>query len=71
MVQHCLVPKYLFKHKQKVGPAKCPSTGNWTKKPQHDHRMEYHITANRKGITLHAIVWMNYEDLVLNELNKP
>lgn len=33
--------------------------------------MEYYITANRKGIMLHAIGWMNYENLVLNELNKP
>lgn len=54
-----MVPKYLSKHKQKVGPTKCPFTGNWTKKPQHNHRMEYYITANRKGIMLHVIAWIN------------
>lgn len=59
MVQHCVVPRYLSKHKQKVGPTKCPFTGNWTKKPRHNHRMEYYITANRKGVMFHVIAWMN------------
>ena len=35
------------------------------------HRMEYYATLKRKEILTHATIWMNPEDLKLNEVSQP
>ena len=32
--------------------------------------MEYYPTLKRKEILIHAVTWMNLEDVMLNEINQ-
>ena len=42
----------------------------WVNKMWYNHAMEYHPAFKRKEILAHAVVWMNFEDIMRSEISR-
>ena len=49
---------------------KCPSTEEWIKKKWYIYTMEYYSAIKRKGIREFAAMWMDVENIMLNDVRQ-
>ena len=47
--------------------SKCPLTDEWVNKIRCIHAMKYYFALRSNKVLMHAITWMNLENIVLNE----
>ena len=47
---------------------KYPLTDEWIRKIWYVHTLEYSATLKRKEILSHAIIWLNFEAIMLSEM---
>ena len=45
----------------------CPTTDEWINNTQHIQTMEYYSAIKKNEVLAHATMWMNYENIILNE----
>ena len=68
--------RYLYPHvhssiihsNQKVKAIQCPLKDEWINKIWKIHSMEYYSALKMRKILIHAIAWMNLEDIMLSEM---
>ena len=47
----------------------CTSVDGWINK-MCIHKMEYYLAIKRNGILIHAMMWMNLENVMLNKISQ-
>ena len=50
--------------------SRCPSVGEWIKQLWDIYTMEYYLAIKKKKISSFATVWIDLENIVLNEISQ-